>query len=64
MREQIDYYHQQKEEMTKEAQRVEDERNAEKKRIAQRQIRSLRHSYRAPGFMEDASGGLSNTLGG
>lgn len=61
--EQISFYQQQKEEMAKEAKRVEDDRNQEKEKIARKQIRSARHAYRAPGFMDEASSGYSNTLG-
>lgn len=61
--EQIDYYQKAKEEMATETKRVEEDRAAEKKKIAQKQIKSARRSYRAPGFMDEASGGLSDTLG-
>lgn len=61
--EQISYYQQAKEEMASENKRVDDERNQEKKKIAQKQIRSMRRSYRAPGFMDEANPGLSDTLG-
>lgn len=61
--EQIDYYKTQKEEIAKESKRVEDERNMEKQRIAQKQIKSARRAYRAPGFMDEASSGYSDTLG-
>lgn len=61
--EQISYYQQAKDEMTKETKRVEEERNQEKKKIAEKQIRSMRRAYRAPGFMDEANAGLSETLG-
>ena len=61
--EQISFYQQQKAEMAAEATRVENDRNQEKEKIAKKQIRSARHAYRAPGFMDEASNGLSNTLG-
>ncbi len=61
--EQIDYYQKQKEEMAKESKRVEDERTAEKQKISEKQIRSARRAYRAPGFMDEASTGYSDTLG-
>lgn len=61
--EQIDYYQKAKEEIGNETKRVEDERSSEKKKIAEKQIKSMRRSYRAPGFMDEATGGLSDTLG-
>ncbi len=61
--EQIDYYQKQKEEIVNESKRVEDDRAAEKNKIAEKQIRSARRAYRAPGFMDEASSGYSDTLG-
>ena len=61
--EQIDYYQKAKEEMANETKRVEDERTTQKKKFAEKQIKSMRRSYRAPGFMDEATGGLSDTLG-
>lgn len=61
--EQIDYYQKQKEEMAKESKRVEDERNAEKQKVSEKQIRSARRAYRSPGFMDEASSGYSDKLG-
>ncbi len=61
--EQIEYYHKAKEEMETESKRVEDERTKEKTKIAKTQIKSMRRAYRAPGFMDEASGGYSDTLG-
>jgi len=61
--EQIAFYKEQKDMMTKEATRLEGEREQEKRRIAQKQIRSMRRAYRAPGFMESAGSGLSDTMG-
>jgi len=61
--EQIDYYQKAKEEMANETKRAEDERTTQKKKIAEKQIKSMRRSYRAPGFMDEATGGLSDTLG-
>jgi hypothetical protein len=63
VKEQIDFYQQQKEEMAKESKRVEDERNQQKTKIAEKQIKSARRAYRAPGFMDEASTGYSDTLG-
>ena len=61
--EQISYYKTQKEEIAKESKRVDEDRAAEKSKIAQKQIRSARRAYRAPGFMDEASSGYSDTLG-
>lgn len=61
--EQIDFYQKQKEEMAAESKRVEEDRATEKKKIAAKQIKSMRRSYRAPGFMDEAQGGLTDTLG-
>ena len=60
---QIDYYRSQKDMMSKESQRIEGERNAEKKRISQRQIKSLRSAFKPNGgFLED-SASFSEKLG-
>lgn len=61
--EQIDFYRQQKDIMTKESKRIEDERTTEKNKIAAKQIKSARRAYRAPGFLDEASTGYSDTLG-
>lgn len=61
--EQIDYYQKSKEQMAAETKRVEADRLTEKKKIAAKQIKSARRSYRSPGFMDEATGGLSDTLG-
>lgn len=60
---QIDYYKTTKEEIQKESKRVEEDRNTEKQKIAQKQIKSARRAYRAPGFMDEASSGYNDTLG-
>ena len=61
--EQVDYYQKEKQEMAKESTRVESERAQEKQKIAEKQIRSARRAYRAPGFMDEATSGYSATLG-
>ena len=61
--EQIDYYQKAKEEIGKEATRVENERMTEKQKIDKKQIRSARRAYRVPGFMDEAQSGYGNTLG-
>jgi seryl-tRNA synthetase len=61
--EQIAFYKEQREEMAKESQRVDEERNEQRRKIAEKQIRSARRAYRAPGFMDEANPGLSDTLG-
>jgi hypothetical protein len=61
--EQISFYQQQKADMAEEKTRVEGERAAEKKKINQKQIKSMRRSYRAPGFLDEASDSMSESLG-
>ncbi len=61
--EQMDYYQKQKEEISKESKRIEDERTMERQRISEKQIRSARRAYRSPGFMDEANTGYSDTLG-
>lgn len=60
---QIEFYKNQKEELAKESQRVEDERQTEKTKISEKQIRSARRAFRSPGFMEEESSGYGTTLG-
>lgn len=62
--EQISFYKQQKEMMNREYERSESERKTERDKISKKQIRSMRRSYRAPGFMEDATVELSERMGG
>lgn len=61
--EQIDYYKKAKEEMATESKRTEDERAVGKKKIAEKQIKGMKRAYRSPGFLEEASGDMSSTLG-
>lgn len=61
--EQIDFYQKQKAELESESKRVEDERTQEKKKVADKNIKSMRRAYRAPGFMDEANPGMSETLG-
>lgn len=61
--EQISYYKTQKDEMAKESKRIEDERASEKDKVARKQVKSLRHAFRAPGFMEEASADYGDKLG-
>jgi len=63
VQEQIEYYKTAKETLTKETDRVEAERNRTNAKIDKKKIKSARHAYRAPGFMEDATSGYSDTLG-
>ncbi len=60
--EQIDYYQKEKANMETESKRVEEERTAENRKISQQQIKSARRAYRAPGFLDEATGGMSDTL--
>lgn len=60
---QIDYYKNEKDRIEKEAKDVETEKNTEKQKISEKQIKGARHAYRAPGFMDEAKSGYSDTLG-
>ena len=61
--EQIDYYKTQKEEIAKESARVDEDRATQKSKVAEKQLRTAKRAYRAPGFMDEASTGYSDTLG-
>ena len=61
--EQISYYTKAKADMAEEKTRVEAERVEGKKKLAQKQIKSMQRAYRSPGFLEDASGELGSKLG-
>lgn len=61
--EQISYYKKQKDELAKESKRIEDERSIEKDKVNKKQVKSLRHGFRAPGFMEESSAGYGDKLG-
>lgn len=61
--EQIDYYKTQKDEIAKESARVDEDRSSQKNKIAEKQLRTAKRAYRAPGFMDEASSGYSDTLG-
>jgi hypothetical protein len=61
--EQIDYYKTQKEEIAKESARVDEDRATQKNKVAEKQLRTAKRAYRAPGFMDEASAGYSDTLG-
>lgn len=61
--EQIEYYKTAKDTLEKETTRADEERTIEKKKISEKQIKSARRAYRAPGFLDEAGGGLSDTLG-
>lgn len=62
-KEQLDYYKMQKDELQKESARVSGERDSERKRLHEKQIRSMRRSFRSPGFMEGPNQGTAETLG-
>lgn len=64
VKEQIDYYQKEKEALEKESARVEQEREQERTKVNQKQIKSMRRAYRAPGFMEEANDSYSDKLGG
>ena len=60
----VNSYNNTKMEMQAEAARVEAEKNAERDRIQEKQIQSMRRAYRAPGFMEpETNNGLATKLG-
>jgi DNA-binding protein H-NS len=61
--EQIDYYKTQKEEIAKESVRVDEDRSNQKNKVAEKQMRTAKRAYRAPGFMDETSTGYSDTLG-
>lgn len=61
--EQIDYYKNQKEEIAKESARVEEDRTTQKNKVSEKQLRTAKRAYRAPGFMDEAATGYSDTLG-
>lgn len=63
IKEQMDYYKKQKEEMEAEKTRIEGEKEQERQKVNQKQIKSLRHAYRAPGFMADASDSAGEKTG-
>lgn len=64
-REQMDYYHAQKEELHKQNDDISRQKQAEQVKINEKQIRSLRRNFRSPGFMDsgDAGNAVSNQLG-
>ncbi len=53
----------QRQEVAEETKKVEAERQIEKKKISQKQIKSMRRSFRAPGFMDEAQSETQDTLG-
>lgn len=61
--EQIEYYKTQKDEIEKESARVDEDRATQKNKIAEKQLRTAKRAYRAPGFMDEASSGYGDTLG-
>ena len=62
-KEQLDFYKSQKEELHKESERVKEQRQQEQKRLHEKQIRSMRRSFRSPGFMEGPETGTKEKLG-
>lgn len=60
----VSTYYQQKEAAIAEQTRIGQEKDAEMRRIQEKQIRSLRRRYRSSGFMQPMSdSGLSDKLG-
>ena len=63
-REQMDLYQQQKQMLHDENERVGKQRDLERQKLHEKQIRSLRRAYRSPGFMQQpVQNELSETLG-
>lgn len=62
-KEQLELYKTQKEELKKESERVSSERDQERKRLHEKQIRSMRRSFRSPGFMEGPETDTKDKLG-
>lgn len=63
MNEQINFYKQQTSIAQNEIARKRDEQLAEKRRIEEKQIRSLRRNFRPAGFLESGTGDLADKLG-
>lgn len=63
MREQMEFYKNQREQMEKQSQQIEAERSKERDRLQKKQIQSLRRNYRAPGFLDETDFSLSQTSG-
>jgi len=67
MRDQMQAYKDQTELARQEIERVRGEKNAEKRRIEEKQIRTLRRNYRPAGFLNNDQGpatGVTDKLGG
>lgn len=60
---QIQSYKDQKEQQLKEQERIAAEKKIENAKLNEKSAKAAHIAYRAPGFMEEASTGLSNTLG-
>lgn len=62
--EQISFYKQQKDTLHAENEKLSQQKEVERKRIQEKQIRALRRNFRAPGFLDSATpSGASPTLG-
>lgn len=63
-REQMDLYQQQKQMLQEENERIGKQKDLERQKLHEKQIRALRRNYRSPGFMQQpAQNELSDTLG-
>jgi len=60
---QLDLYKSQKDSLAAENARVSSERDVERKKVHEKQIRSMRRSFRSPGFMEGPSSETAETTG-
>lgn len=63
MNDQIAAYKRQTELAESEIARKREEQLAEKRRIEEKQVRSLRRNFRPAGFLDSGSDGMSNKLG-
>lgn len=61
--EQLSFYKNQKDALQKEGARVSAERDTQRQRLHEKQIRSMRRTFRSPGFMEGPREGTSDTVG-
>lgn len=62
-KEQIDFYQYQKSLLQNDFANAEIERKQNQERINRKQIRSARHAYRSPGFMDESGLGINETTG-
>ena len=61
--EQINFFKSQQQLAQDTVNKLQNETNVERRKIQEKQIRQLRRSFRSPGFLEDVSTGIKDTLG-